>query len=75
MFSKRDLIPSEKYPEGTIFQRMKIGTGEQKVFDSSKTDKNQNLVKLKIEKKSNIIVKLLGFYVPAHLPPSEVGST
>ena len=63
------------YREGTVFQRMCIGVGNQKVLDSSNADKNRNIVKLKIDKKNNVCAEIVGFLVPALLPPSQVLSS
>lgn len=72
VFSKRDDALCVAYREGTVFQRMRIGVGDQKVLDSSKADRHQNIVKLKIDKKNNTCAEIVGFLVPALLPPSQV---
>lgn len=71
VFSKRDLDmeKKEKFVDKSFFQRMVMGMGGKKVFDSSKTG---HLLKLKIDKKSNVIVELLGFVVPVRLPSTQV---
>jgi hypothetical protein len=72
VFRQRDRDLCEKHPNGTVFKQMAIGVGDDRIFDSSRTDKHKNLLKLKVDKKNNAVVQLLGFLVPAPLPPSQV---
>jgi hypothetical protein len=69
VFRVRDRDLCEKHPDKTVFKQMAIGVGDDRIFDSSKTDK---LLKLKVDKKNTTVVQLLGFLVPALLPPSQV---
>lgn len=67
----RDDTLSIQFTTGTVFQRLKIGSDDKKIFDCKKEHKNQNMVKVKVEKKNNVCVTLLGFLVPTQLPSSQ----